>query len=265
MALDRKAAQDALLVTYAMDMTQGGALAPPLDPRIVGWTLRGHILGIDQVLGISTPACYGFLAESIGEPGRFVAVIRGTADVSEWIEDAAFALINHPGLGQVERGFFTLYERMTFAPLSEASKPLPIGIAGAIGSGSVHVVGHSLGAALATYLNFDLAQAFGDRVSGCFLASPRPGDADFAARFHATVQDYQVWNYAPDAVPRVPAGFGFCQLPNATVIPESPIIKNSLWCHHHSACYAALLDYSVATWATLGPQDADNVACILSR
>lgn len=261
MAIDSAASRDALWIQFTQDATDGGALAPPLDPRI-GLTLCGHILGVDRVLGNQSKVCYGFLAK---DGDDFVALIRGTADTLEWCEDSEFLLTDHGGGAKVELGFFGLYSRMTYVPLGGTEHPLGQGIAGAIGSGSIKVVGHSLGAALATYLTLDLAIAFGDRVSGCFLASPRPGDGAFAALFHSVVKNYVAYAFALDLVPRVPMGFSFSPLPNTIEIdPDNggARIKFGIWCNHHAIDYAALLDYSTADWQHI---PTPNAACILGK
>jgi hypothetical protein len=59
-----------------------------------------------------------------------------------------------------------------------------------------------IGAALATYLTLDLVRGpIGGRVSGCFFASPHPGNAVFATLFDQTNNGYQVYNYIFDIVP----------------------------------------------------------------
>lgn len=261
MAIDSAASRDALLIQYTQEATDGGALAPPIDPRM-GLTLCGHILGVDRVLGDQSHVCYGLLAK---DGDSYLALIRGTADALEWFEDAEFLLTNHPGGGSVEVGFFGLYERMSYVPMGGAPQPLGPGIAGAIGASPIRVVGHSLGAVLATYLTLDLALAFGDRVSGCFLASPRPGDGRFAALFHGVVKNYVAYAYQLDLVPRVPMGFDFCELPGTIEIdPDNggARLKFSLWCNHHAIDYAALLDYTTADWQHI---PTPNAACILGK
>ena len=260
MTLDTNAARDALLIQFTQDATEMG-LNPPLDPRMVGLDLQGHIIGIDKVLGVEQPACFGFLAKEAD--GSFLALIRGTANKLEWAEDAEFIQVSYPLGGKVEAGFFGLYQRMTYVPLAGTPKPLPIGLSAAIGHASIRVVGHSLGAALATFLTLDLAMAFGNRVSACFLASPRVGDNLFVSTFHGVVKNYTAYAFSLDFVPHVPPGLNYSPLPNCIFFDPDDAgarIKRDFWCFHHSLDYAAMLDYSIADWSKL---NCANAACIL--
>src|SRR5579863_6032182 len=100
---DRQAAQSALLALYAEDMYEclppgaKSTLTPPLDPRIAadGFTVVGFISGVDALLdtqfaGMGQRLFYGFLAYSNADKTQFVAVIRGTNNAVEWLEDAQF-------------------------------------------------------------------------------------------------------------------------------------------------------------------------------
>ncbi len=75
------------------------------------------------------------------------------------------------------------------------------------GPAKLFVCGHSLGAALATYLAADLEAALkGSAVEldPYFFASPRPGTSDFALNYQNTVSAYSLANYAGDMVPNLP-------------------------------------------------------------
>lgn len=249
--LDADAARSGLLVQYAQDMGRAALFAQP-DPRLAkDWNLCGHFISTDRVISVESQVAYGYLAESKAEPGKFIAVIRGTDGILEWIEDAEFALMPHLRGGNVEAGFWGVYSRMFYCPVGttlEALSPMAVSIALAVGHGSVKVIGHSLGSALATYLALDLAYLLADRVSGCFLASPRPGDETFGALFHSVVKDYKVYNYELDFVPRVPRGFHFCDLPGTiTISPDTAEarIKFGLGCNHHCLCYVSMLDFTL--------------------
>lgn len=265
MIVDADAARDALLVQYAMDMAKTG-LFPALDPRITDWDLRGHILGTDTLRLMREDVCFGFLAESKASPGTFVVIIRGTDGVLEWIEDAEFLLTPYARGGNVEAGFWRVYKTMRYTAMgSGLFEPVAQGIAHGVGEGRVRVVGHSLGSALATYLTLDLAYLIAERVSGLFLASPRPGDATFAALFHSKVESYRLYNYELDFVPRIPRGFHFSQLPNVIAIStdiSQARIKFGLFCNHHAICYASMLDFSLQDWAR-AKFDPSYLACIL--
>jgi triacylglycerol lipase len=91
------------------------------------------------------------------------------------------------------------------------------GVATTVGAGTLVVVGHSLGSALATYFADDLAERMGSRVSACLFASPRTGDAAWASLFAGAVTEYRLVNYLLDIVTHVP-GLGYATVPKATVI-----------------------------------------------
>jgi triacylglycerol lipase len=216
MIQDTAAAALGLLVDYAMDMYTSPAgrqtMAPPADTRLAPtWVLRGYICGVDALLHTKNSmqlgqdhVCFGYLAEMSQTPGTFVAIVRGTDGFLEWIEDAEFVLVSHSNLGLVEQGFYDIYKTMQFRNAQGDMVSLPDGIASVVGGGTVTVVGHSLGSALATYLTLDLAAPtrLGARVSACLFASPQPGDKTFAALFDATVANYKLYNYELDAAAR---------------------------------------------------------------
>jgi triacylglycerol lipase len=283
------AAACGLLAMHAMDMYRlaAGSLTPQSAPGLTkaGWTILAYITGKDSLLrkgplqlGDQT-VCYGFLAKDAS--GGIVAVIRGTDGFVEWIEDAEFQPIRYsPQLGLpagsgtilVEEGFWTLYASMKLidsggallGPLAPA-----IATAAARAAGSVTVVGHSLGSALATYLSLDLARGgVGERVSACLFASPHTGNQAFVELFDQTIKDYRLFNYILDIVPRVPLGLGYSPLPRRTVIQPTTAeasIKVNIDCNHHVICYCAMLDYEGTMRATtpVPEGEKDSAACIL--
>lgn len=268
------------LTAYAFDMfaSAAGTLDPAPDPRLApDWVLRGYLTAQDVVmhpfswLDLGPRVCYGFLAESVSQPGEFLAVIRGTADATEWYIDAKFARIEHPAGGKAELGFYSVFQTMRYQPAVLAGprdSPVGQGISEAVGQGSITVIGHSLGAAVATFVTLDLAkdQAMGARVKGRFFASPRPGDLAFADTFAAHVPDAVAYARILDEVPKVPYGFGYVPLHCLQIIGPDDAqarIKNALTCQHHIYCYCADLDYSLMDWSTVPAADRDLTACIL--
>ena len=157
---------------YAMDMYRvaTSSLAPAPAPGLTasGWTTVAYITGEDSLFpNTNQTVCYGYLARQAS--GEMVAVIRGTDRFVEWVEDAMFAPIPYApqialpagsGALEVEQGFWTLYKSMQLIdPAGVPLGALAPTIASAAGAaGTVTVVGHSLGAALATYLTLDLAR-----------------------------------------------------------------------------------------------------------
>jgi hypothetical protein len=273
-----EAAALGLLVQYAMDSftADPANIAPPADPRLSPqWKLLGHLTAFDAVfrkgpLNFGNAVCYGFLAQSTTDPTSFAVAIRGTAGTLEWLDDAEFLPVQHPIAGTVEAGFWGIYQSMEFQPLGGTLRPAPAGIAAAVGQGSIVVIGHSLGAPLATYLAFDLSAAglLGDRVQAILFASPRPGDSQFGAAFATSVKRYQLFNYDLDIVPRVPLGNSYTDLPGAVWIdPDTAQCKVgfSLFCHHHLLCYLAMLDYALMNWQATPVCDYQYTVCIKGK
>lgn len=272
---DTRLARLAVLVMYAWDMCSHDLhdLTPPPDVRIDhdGWTVCGYLSGNDDIDGHHIrAACYGFVAHNAA--GEYVVVIRGTAGAREWVDDAKFRLKtpDAPFQGKVENGFYTIYRSMRYRPAGrEGDMPLAAGIAALAGTRPLTVTGHSLGAALATYLALDLAAT--ERCAQVALrafASPRPGDSAFAAGFVKNVGDYQVINYRHDAVPKLPL-MRFASLPAVRLLDASPqvTIAAGKTCSHHLISYIALLDVNEFTRVTAltgtTPDDRHCATCVM--
>ena len=252
-------ASTAFLPIYAEDAftlaRQGGSGAlmyPPADARLEpAWTVRAVITASDVVLGKglltlgSGCVFYGWVLESTEFPGEFAIDIRGTISLPEWLKDAEFAPRPHPVVGQVEQGFWSIYATM--------------GINGTVGhvaddlakllkdATSVTVTGHSLGAALALLLSFDLAapERLGRRVQPVVFASPRPGDGAFGKALLQRAPTHRAYAYELDVVPRVPFGFAFESVPGTvelSMFHPGTHVEFSLACNHHALTYATLID-----------------------
>jgi hypothetical protein len=279
---DPQAAQYALLVMCAEDMYDAlpdankANQAPPIDPRITAnWTIVGFITAVDalidaQTIGLGTRFYYGFLAYSNTDKSKYVAVIRGTANPSEWIEDVEFIPKPAPASmgGTIEDGFFSIYRSMNYTTVgSTVLQPVVDGIAAAVGANQLTVLGHSLGSALATYLSFDLSisEQLQNPLSARMFASPRAGDVTFARNYDAKVGDYIVYDYVLDIVPKVPLFFNYSALPKAVIFEAADaqaIIQHTLGGNHHAICYAAMIDYTAANWSAVPAEDKDCAACI---
>ncbi|MGC8520036.1 MAG: lipase family protein [Steroidobacteraceae bacterium] len=226
-------------------------LAPPAwiadRYRLAGW-----ITGDDRTWFSEPPRTfYGWLLEAAS---GYVVVLRGTESVAEWLIDADFPprIAHHLG-GEVESGFYGLYTTLALEPEPE-TVGLPTALIPALraycAGRHVTVTGHSLGAALATYATLDLAAARvqsgpaapgGEQVTGVFIASPHPGDREFAAAFAATVKDAVDYHYQPDLVGDVPWGMGYTALECVETIPANPAIPDNPASNHHAVHYAWLL------------------------
>jgi triacylglycerol lipase len=280
---DQQAAAFGLLAMYAEDMYTVGSLNPPADPRIAaaGWTIVGYFTAHDALFPPKGPApqrltinptsrvFFGFLARSNADASSHVAVIRGTDGIVEWVIDAEFVLIphpRHPGV-QVEQGFWNIYQTMSLAdPVTGVTthQNAAEGVASTVGAGTVVVVGHSLGSALATYFADDLAERIKSRASACLFASPRTGNAAWASLFDSAVTEYRLINYLLDIVTHVPA-LGYATLPKVTVIQPAAsqaAIRLDIFCNHHVLCYCAMIDYADAMAAPTTARDASCKACI---
>lgn len=275
------AAEYACLASYSEQMFSPGALSPVMDPRMRDWKIIGYMTALNALLGtqrigFGERIYYGFLAQSISHPDQYVAVIRGTEQAIEWLENIEDFLVPGPPIGQVEHGFWSIYESMRFSTLPDGNYGILAaqGIASMLPAGAaLTVVGHSLGAALATYLMADLARIpfkTGQReftVGGELFASPRTGDEHFVRDVDAVVGklNYTVYNYIRDIVPHVPPslpfGLGFQDLPGVVWIKPvtaQAVIANNPACNHSAQSYAAMLDY-----ASTDTMELTNQRCIL--
>ena len=288
---DSEAVKFGFLVMYAEDMYTEGTKIPAIDPRIkeAGWEVIAYLTAQDailpkrssllpgqkQIIELGVVVFYGFLARKSADPNEYAIAVRGTAGIAEWIIDAEFLPIanpREPGT-TVEKGFWDIYESMDLISLDgkvindDAAK----GIAAMVGgTGRVVVAGHSLGAALATYLSLETAKLLGPRLSACLFASPRTGDAAWAALYDKTVSDYRLFNYVLDVVPYVPfdlpPDIQYSTLSKATVIQPSTAqadVRLDLSCDHHLICYCAMLDYADTKASPMRPIDQQSWACVI--
>lgn len=216
--------EGAVYAACAETMFAPGVLAPDLDERMAGWRIVGYLTALNSFLGlqrvgIGERVFYGFVAQECADPMNYVAVVRGTETVGEWIQNARVLPTFATGGGMVERGFWEVYDTMHFRRIDDDLGDIaPIDLADTIHDGAtVTVIGHSLGAALATFLCRELKKAADGRfaVQGQFFASPKCCDDRYAEKFDAEVgaANYLVVNYERDKVPFVPP-IGYVHLPH---------------------------------------------------
>ena len=268
-----------ILLADVMDTYVASKAAPTLTPEILpdsdlarNWNLVGYLVA-DRAPEEDRPedkhtAFFGVLVKSKVVNGPYAVVFRGTNGWREWAGNfevgkldfpqprtcAPDALVCYPGPhhGRVHDGFFELYSTLRYLPLvGGASVRGYQGIVDAISDPDVplYVVGHSLGAALATYLTFDLETLGNRRAKGVFVATPKPGSAEFAKAFDETVAEYVVYDYVRDMVPDLPPSFlGYRNLPRLiqlTADSVQAVIKDDVVSNHDALCYAAMLDYKL--------------------
>lgn len=229
----------------------GGQVSGPYPPvwllgngRLLAW-----ITGQDAILEgwLNLGARRLFYGWVIEDATGVTVIIRGTQNFEEWAIDGTFLpRISHPLKGEVETGFWNLFCTLRLRTVDGVDSPLIAGLQTLPPNRSpVTVTGHSLGAAVATLITAELAQTL-PYVRGRFIASPRPGNQEFAEYFADQVTNYAVYAYERDLVPRLPCGLGYCALPNLITLPASSRIKDDPLDNHHAGNYGWLIDPTVA-------------------
>jgi predicted lipase len=147
---------------------------------------------------------FGFVA--VGK-NQTVVSFRGTHFPSEWLEDAELALVEYrfrSEAGSAHIGFQAIYETLRKSVIEVLSQlgnnPLPL-----------IIVGHSLGAALATLCALDsrVAELSNGPIQLVTFASPRVGDIGFSGAFEKNVKDCLRIANRSDLVPNLPLPLPF--------------------------------------------------------
>jgi hypothetical protein len=153
--------------------------------------------------GTFDPACYlpfGVLAKSV-DGDNYVAAIRGTETIIEWIQDARFEkepFSKVAGAGNTEDGFTDVYTSLSTTPQSGGTR-LVDAIAEEMKAhpeAALTITGHSLGSALATLLALDVAANTPLSPSVFTFASPYVGDKEFVGKYNSTLK--LSWRIAND-------------------------------------------------------------------
>jgi triacylglycerol lipase len=202
---------------------------------------------------------YGYVAVG-GEPITAVVALRGTATDTEWWDDFHWDLVPFtriPDGGNVAQGFDLIYGSIgTMAPgqqtasapgavAAEVARAATSGLAAGLDPASLPLVvtGHSLGGALATLLVADLTATTALKPQAWTFASPKVGDASFAARYGAlTTVSWRIYNQV-DVVPYFPVDISDSYQPVTTGYAISSLGKArwSLSCAHSLNTYLHLL------------------------
>ena len=185
-----------------------------------GYTLVRTIQMTDFFGPVQSRVFYGFIAVG-GDPKTAVVALRGTATNTEWWDDLHWDLVPFtqvPNGGKVAQGFLDIYNTYgTMTPgqqqSTQASPAFAAEVAQAVASGleagldpalPTVVCGHSLGGALATLLVADLTATTPLKPQAWTFASPRVGDAVFAARYGGlSTVSWRIYNQV-DVVPYFP-------------------------------------------------------------
>jgi pimeloyl-ACP methyl ester carboxylesterase len=201
---------------YASDP---GQVNPATINMPAGYTLVRTIQMTDFFGPVPSRVFCGFVAVG-GDPKTAVVALRGTATATEWWADFHWDLVPFtqvPGGGRVAQGFVDIYSTLgTMTPGQQQSTPtanfaadVARAAADALGTDldpdlPIVVCGHSLGGALATLLVLELTANTPLWPQVWIFASPKVGDAVFAARYAgvATVS-WRIYNQA-DIIPYLP-------------------------------------------------------------
>ena len=224
-----------------------------------GYTLVRTIQMTDSFGPVQSRVFYGFVAVG-GTPTTAVVALRGTATTTEWWNDFQWDLVPFtqvPG-GNVAQGFWDIYNTFgTMIPGQQQSTPAPAtfaadvaeaatgGLAGGVDPAGLPIVvtGHSLGGALATLLVADLTANTPLKPQAWTFASPKVGDAAFAARYGAlSTVSWRIYNQV-DVVPYFPVDIFDNYQPFTTgyAINSLGKAKWSLGCAHALNTYMHVL------------------------
>ena len=202
---------------------------------------------------------YGYVAVG-GDPATAVVALRGTESTMEWWDDFHWDMVPFtqvPNGGNVAQGFYDIYTSIgTMAPgqegtsapgavAAEVAQAATSGLAAGLDPASLPLVvtGHSLGGALATLLVTDLNATTALKPQAWTFASPRVGDATFAARYGGlSTVSWRIYNQV-DVVPYFPIDTSDNYQPVTTgyAINSLGQAKWSLSCAHSLNTYMHML------------------------
>jgi hypothetical protein len=163
----------------------------------------------------------------------FVA-FRGSASIQNWIDNIKVSQItpyDDDSIG-VEKGFYKSYNYLKvdlFDNLSILSKKY--------GTRNILITGHSLGAAMATLMTYDIITLFPSYVVTHLITfgSPRVGNSKFVESFNEQYENvyYRITHYY-DMVPHVPEEFmGYLH------------ISNEVWYNEGNTDFIICDDYNI--------------------
>lgn len=252
---------------YIMYGAQPNSVTPTPKAIPSGYQVIDWIQMSDFVGNVTTVEFYGFIARNSNPPNEYVVAIRGTETATEWLDNFDFGFepfSEVAGCGDVARGFNTIYQtirvvsanvRMPSPSIQQSSLAGDIarvatGSTGGVDGTSIAaaapivVVGHSLGSALASlYVLENEKKNLLQNVTIYTFASPRVGDATFAASFNGLRATSWRIDNGPDVVPDLPPdAFGYVHVNTAYAINSSGKVQGNLSCAHSLLTYLNLLD-----------------------
>ena len=286
----------------------------------VNWlrtTVAANLVGdiSHWLFGTANTTYFGALFQSQDHQDQYLIALRGTESGPEWIQNCvalphilqgfktriAAALVEKSGLpimhgsgGSVPSGFHGIYENLTLGSDAASAPDAYVTITTAITQlqarrnrtweqAEIIVTGHSLGAAVASYLAYDLiTESSAAKFDLYLFASPMAGDSTFVRAFHTLDSkrdpggqcDLNVISvvFERDVVPMVPPAYAPMLdtikiiapggAANGQQILTACDIEDSPGGNHHVICYAAMLSQPAAIAILCDGRDTDNVACI---
>jgi predicted lipase len=224
-----------------------------------GYTLVRTIQMTDFFGPEQSRVFYGYVAVG-GDPATAVVALRGTESTMEWWDDFHWDMVPFtqiPNGGNVAQGFYNIYTSIgTMAPgqagtsapgavAAEVAHAATSGLAAGLDPASLPLVvtGHSLGGALATLLVTELNATTALKPQAWTFASPRVGDATFAARYGGlSTVSWRIYNQV-DVVPYFPIDTSDNYQPVTTgyAINSLGTAKWSLSCAHSLNTYMHML------------------------
>jgi len=244
-------------VQYSSDPSQLNPAAITNMPA--GYTLVRTIQMTDFFATEQSRVFYGYVAVG-GDPITAVVALRGTESNMEWWDDFHWGLVPFtqvPNGGNVAQGFYDIYNSIgtmspgqegTSAPsafAAEVAQAATSGLAAGIDPASLPLVvtGHSLGGALATLLVTVLTATTALEPQAWTFASPKTGDATFAACYGGLITvSWRIYNQV-DVVPYFPIDVSDSYQPVTTgyAINSLGQAKWSLSCAHSLNTYMHVL------------------------
>ena len=131
---------------------------------------------------------------------------RGSSNILNWIDNIQISKIspyNDTSIN-VEKGFYKAYEYLK----DDLFNNIPT-LVSKYNTNQVSITGHSLGAAMATLMVYDISNFYSNYKITFFytFGSPRVGNSEFVASFHSfNIPSYRITHYY-DIVPHVPQQF----------------------------------------------------------
>ena len=239
---------------------------PPVFPS--GWKFVANLQVDLQLLG--TYYFIGWIL--VSSSGQTAIVYLGTEDL-EWLYDGDAFMTAHPLGGEVESGMYDMYCSLSLStPAQPQLTPFSKFLASLATTRPIVLTGHSLGGALTTFTAADIVQLAVPPAAGNLLiysiASPRVGNADFAAAFNAKVaNNFRIYNIR-DYVPTLPPeDLGYVHVNTALPQPELDSWQYPIYhgwdpvkaaeCYHSHAGY----NYMLTALAGLTPDTAELLTC----